>query len=589
MIAGIALLSLRLFQMQILQQKIYEEKSSENSVKSVEIPPERGLIFDRNGKLIASNSPAFTLYIIPADYIAKNDSIIEAAIDEKFGYISKILKRNKSYSKFIPVKIKKDIDFPVISWLEENSEYLPGVSYGVEMHRVYPAGIMPSHVLGYTKEVSAEILEKNKQVYKAGDNIGFTGLEKQYEYFLKGEKGVKHLIVNSRGQKISNFNSGKSDISPIRGSDLILGLDVDVQQTLEQSFIGKRGAAVAVDPSSGEILALVSAPEFDLNIFSFVTESNDFSKLINDKAKPLFNRATMGLKPSGSTIKPLEALAALDMNKITENTIYNCTGGFLYGRFFKDHGGAHGRINVVHAIEKSCNSYFYSLIYKIGIDNWAGYLRKFGFGSKTGIDIPDENDGLVPDSKYYEKKIGKNWPRSLMASLGIGQGELLVTPVQLAQYTALIANYGKTVQPHLLKAYVDNRTGKTIYPNYKSFKVDIDRKYFDIVRHGMYLVVNGEGTARSIKSNEYVIAGKTGTAQNPHGEDHALFIGFAPFDNPKIAIAVVVENAGFGSTYAAPIAKKAIVTYLNKINKNVFLPDSTKKINNNIAGIPIAR
>jgi penicillin-binding protein 2 len=257
-------------------------------------------------------------------------------------------------------------------------------------------------------------------------------------------------------------------------------------------------------------------------------------------------------------------LAALDMGIITTETTIYCNGGFTYGRYFKCHGGPHGSLNVIHAIEKSCNTFFYNLIYRIGLDNWAAYAKRFGFGKKTGIDIGEEVAGLIPDSQYYENIYGPNWPRSIMASLGIGQGEVSVTPIQLAQYVSLIANDGKTYVPHLVRGYIDNKTKKIVPFEYKEITTGVKKEAFDIVKQGMFLVVNGAGTATSIRMNDIKIAGKTGTAQNPHGKDHAFFVCFAPFENPKIAIAVVVENAGFGSTYAAPIAKKMIEAYLQK-------------------------
>ncbi len=274
----------------------------------------------------------------------------------------------------------------------------------------------------------------------------------------------------------------------------------------------------------------------------------------------------MSIKPPGSTFKLFEAIAALDMGLITDQTTIYCGGGFTFGRFFKCHGGPHGPLNVIHAIEKSCNTFFYNLIYKIGIDKWHDYAKKFGFANKTGIDIGEEVAGLIPDSKYYEKIYGENWPRSIMASLGIGQGEVSVTPLQLAEYVSLIANYGKTYTPHIVKGYLDNNTKELVPFQFKQIDMGIKKEPFDIVRQGMYLVVNGAGTATWIKSKDVVISGKTGTAQNPHGKDHAVFVGFAPFDNPKIAVAVVIENVGFGSTYAAPIAKKMIEAYLLKNN-----------------------
>ncbi len=304
--------------------------------------------------------------------------------------------------------------------------------------------------------------------------------------------------------------------------------------------------------------------------------------LYNDPGKPLFNRATTSIQSPGSTYKVLSAIAALDMGIITTSNTFFCSGSITFGRLFKCHG-VHGHVNVITAIEKSCNSFFYQLILKIGIDNWAKYGRLLGFDSLTGIDIGEENAGLIPNEEYYKKRYGPEWPKSIMLSLSIGQGEVSVTPLQLAQYTALIANNGKGFQPHLVKGFVDERTNKVTYFDYTEINLGIDQKIFDIAKEGMFLVVNGKGTATHLRWGEYEISGKTGTAQNPHGEDHAWFIAFAPFDDPKIAIAVLVENVGFGGTHAAPIAKKVIEAYLNSLKEDTPIENrSITKLENKI-------
>ncbi len=566
--ASFALLAFRLFQMQIINHEEYDEKSASNSIKAIEQTPLRGIFLDRNGEVVVSNLPAYTLRITPAQYDRKLNHLLENVLDVDSGYINKILYNNRIYSKYVPVRIKRGIDFKTVSWLEENSEFLPGVDYIVEMQRGYPAGIMGSHMFGYTKEISPQQLAKEDDYYDPGDYVGNNGLEKTYEKYLRGEKGYNYVLVDSRRKEIGPFKDGTADVQSIKGNDLVLSIDADVQKAGEESFKGYRGAFVAIEPKTGEVLGLGSFPDYDLNAFSYVTSREFLNKLYTDKDKPLFNRATMSMKPPGSTFKIMEAIAALDLGVININSTFYCGGGFTFGRFFKC-DGVHGSLNVVHAIEKSCNTFFYNLIYKIGIDNWHTYALKFGFAQKTGIDIGEEAKGFIPSSAYYEKIYGPNWPRSIMASLGIGQGEVSITPIQLAKYVSIIANNGTTYVPHIVKGYLDNKTKDFIPFKFDKINVGIDQKVFDIVKQGMFLVVNGAGTAVRIKSNEIQIAGKTGTAQNPHGKDHALFIGFAPFDNPQIAVAVVVENVGFGATYAAPIAKKLIEAYL--------LKDKTKK------------
>ena len=499
--ATFALLVFRLFQMQIIQQKTYDEKSADNSIKAIEQIPLRGAFLARNREVIVSNIPAYTLRITPANYDRSLNKILETVLDVDSGYINKILYNNRIYSKYIPIRIKRGIDFKVVSWLEENSQHLPGVDYIVEMQRGYPAGIMMSHTFGYDKEISPDQLEKD-DYYKPGDYVGNNGLEKTYEKFLRGTKGYDYVLVNSRRREIGKFKDGTEDLPSKKGHDLLLTIDADVQRIAEEELRGLKGAAVAIEPSTGEILAMVSAPEYDLNKFSYVTSRDFLNKLYQDPEKPLFNRATMSVKPPGSTFKLLSALAALDMGIITTETTIYCNGGFTYGRYFKCHGGPHGSLNVVHAIEKSCNTFFYNLIYRIGLDNWAAYARRFGFSKKTGIDIGEETAGLIPDSKYYEKIYGPNWPRSIMASLGIGQGEVSVTPLQLAQYVSLIANDGKSYVPHLVKGYIDDKTKQLVPFKFKEITTGIKKEAFDIVKQGMFLVVNGAGTATGIRMND---------------------------------------------------------------------------------------
>ncbi len=588
-IAGsFALLGFRLFQMQIIENAAYKEKAAENAIKPIEITPLRGVFYDRNMKVVVSNIPAYTLRITPADYDTTLNGIIETVINEPAGYISKILKENRVYSKYIPIRIKRDIDFKAVSWLEENSEHLPGVDYIVEMQRGYPAGIRGSHMFGYVREITPRLLEKDKDYYKPGDMIGYSGIEKAYEKILRGVKGYNYVLVDSRRREIGKFKDGTEDVPAIKGKDLVLGIDSDVQRVAEQALEGRRGAAVAMDPKTGEILAFASAPDFDLNQFAYVTSRDYLRKLYSDPDKPFFDRVTSAALPPGSTFKIMEAVAALDQGDITTSFTIDCRGGqTFFGRYFKD-DAAHGTVNVIHAIEHSCNVFFYNLIYKIGMKEWDIYARRFGFGRKTGLDIDDEVPGFIPSPEYYEKIYGPDWPKSIMASLGIGQGEVSITPIQLVQYCSLIANDGVTYTPHLVRGYLTNKDKKFVPFTYKKIDIGIRKSIFDIVKQGMFLVVNGSGTAVGIKDKDVQIAGKTGTAQNPHGKNHAWFIGFAPFDNPKIAVAVLVENVGFGATYAAPIAKKMIEAYLEKDKLKDIEKTLPKELPKNLIGEAVA-
>lgn len=571
----IGFFSLQVFQlvrMQLLNRDKYEEKSNENSIKTVVISPARGILYDRNVNILVGNKASFILQITPDSYDKKNTRKIETVLGVDSGYIDLILRKNRKYSRYAPRNILRNVNYDVISWIDENKDELPGVDYTVQTQRDYSFGVMSSHAFGYTKEIDQKALKKSKDIYSMGDYVGANGIEKSYEKYLRGSKGKEFYIVNSRQKVVGKYEGGKEDIPPVKGNDLILTLDKNAQTAAEEAFAEYTGAVVAIEPSTGEILAFVSAPEYDLSKFASVTSSDYWDTLSNDPNKPLFNRATMMRNPPGSTFKMLIAIAALEENVVSPSFTVNCKGGLRFGnRFFKcTHH--HGLVNMVSAIEKSCNTYFYQLILKVGIDNLYKYSKMFGFGEKTNIDIGHEFKGLIPSRQYYNRVYGKGkWTNGNLLSLGIGQGEILTTPLQLAKYAVLLANFGKTKTPHLVRGYIESQTNRYVPFDFDSIQVNVKQSSFDIVREGMYKVVQGEGTARWIRLKNIEIAGKTGTAQNPHGEDHALFIAFAPYENPKIAVAVVVENIGYGSTYAAPVAKKIIKAYLDPENRKLDL------------------
>ena len=563
---------IQLFKMQILSKSVYQEKSNDNSIKEVIIKAPRGFLFDRDLNYLVGNKPSYSVSITPSEYDESNNDLIEKVLGTEHGLISKIFQKYTRFTEYVPRRIQRSTDFKFIAWLEENKEKLPGVDYSVEMQRDYSFGINGSHIFGYTKEISSEELLKNKETYSLGDYVGNNGIEKTYEHLLRGKKGREYYVIDSRQMIIGRYEDGKYDVQPMRGNDLVLTINSAAQKTAEKAFEGKRGALVAIEPESGDILAFVSAPPYDLSKFASVTSGEVWNELKQDTTKPLFNRATMSRNPPGSTYKMVIALAALDNGLISTSDYVNCTGSFFFGdRSFKcTH--VHGRVNIIDAIEKSCNVFFYQLILKIGLDRFAEYGRKLGFGEKTNLDIEEESPGIVPDKEYFDRAYGKGqWTEGYLISLAIGQGDLITTPVQLAQYCAILANKGKTKQPHFLKGWIEFQTNKYYQATYEDIDVDISQDAFDIVREGMYRVVQGDGTATFIRQKDFDIAGKTGTAQNPHGEDHAIFIAFAPYKNPKIAVAAIVENVGFGSTHAAPIVRDVIKSYLHDINsKKVF-------------------
>lgn len=567
--------AIQLIKMQLLESNKYEEKSKDNSIKTIQINAPRGIIFDRHLDIMVGNKPSFTLQITPSLYDTSNSKIIELILNVKPGYIKKMLEQYKSFSKYKPRNLMRGVDFNVISWVEENHSKLSGLNYIVDTQRDYSFGINASHVFGYTKEIGREALKKSDSTYSIGDNIGFSGIEKQYEEYLRGYKGNQFLVVNSSQKIVYKYKDGENDIPPIKGNDLVLTLDYKTQKITEELLQNYKGVAIALDPTNGEILAYVSSPQFDLAHFADVTSNELWDSLRTDPNKPLFNRGTLSMYSPGSTFKMLVAIAAMEEGIIDKSFSVNCNGGLQYGdRFFKcTH--FHGKVNLKEAIEESCNTYFYRLVLKLGIDKLSKYSNMFHLGMKTNIDISPESDGLIASRKYYDKVYGKGkWTDGYLLSIGIGQGEIITTPIQLAQYTSLLANNGVTKIPHFAKGYIDSKTNEFFPFKFDSIKTDVKQNTFNFIKDAMEGVVEAEkGTARSIKLPNISIAGKTGTAQNPHGKDHAIFIAFAPVENPKISVAVIIENIGFGSTFAAPIAQKMIKAYLEKedvINKDLL-------------------
>lgn len=554
----------QLFKMQILSRSVYEEKSNDNSIKDVVLKAPRGILYDRDLNYLVGNKPSYSVSIVPSYYNVQNNNLIEKVLGIEQGEIDRIFKKNSRFSIYIPRRIKRSADFKFVAWLEEQKEKLSGVDYNVEMQRDYSFGINGSHLFGYTNEISPDMLNENSEIYSLGDYVGSSGIEKTYEHLLRGIKGTEYFVIDSKQMIIRRNEDGRYDVQPQKGNDLVLTINSNAQKTAEKLFEGKKGALVAIEPETGDILAFVSAPSYELSKFGSVTSGEIWNELKQDPEQPLFNRATMSRNPPGSTYKMVIALAALQSGLITTSDYVTCRGSYYFGdRSFKcTH--VHGSVNVISAIERSCNVFFYQLILKVGLKRFAEFGRKLGFGTKTNLDIDDESDGIVPDSNYFNSTYGKGkWTDGYLISLAIGQGDLVTTPVQLAQYCAILANNGKTKRPHFLKGWIDSGTNEYHEAEYEVVDAGLDAASLNLVREGMYKVVQGAGTAQFIRQKEFTIAGKTGTAQNPHGEDHAIFIGFAPFDNPKIAVAVIVENVGFGSTHAAPIVRDVIKSYLN--------------------------
>jgi penicillin-binding protein 2 len=559
----------RLGYMQIVQGSFYKLESDSQAIKQVVAEPFRGDIYDRNGDILVNNEPSFTLTITRNDFTKESLILLASILDVDTTDIKKELEPYSNVSKFTPIKIYRDLDFRQTALIEEYNDLLPGVDIVVDFKRLYDFNGNMAHLLGYSREISADQL-KNIHNYKPGDVIGQTGLEKEYEDVLRGNKGIKFITVNKLGKKVSSFDNGKNDIPAGNGFDLYLTIDKKLQAHAETLLKGKRGALVAINPNNGEILAIASKPDYDPRDFAGKIPPDLFLSLINDPSCPMYNRSIMSPYPPGSTWKMLVALAALQEGVINENTTFTCNGSINIGfKNFKCHG-AHGKLSVRNAIKYSCNVFFYEVAMRLGFDKMLKYAKLFGFGDKTYIDLPDESKGKFPSDKWLQKNFGKSEiPAGYLANYGIGQGEIAATPLQMAVYASALATKGIIYQPHVVRYIHNNITNKIEPVGFDKKELPIDMKYFDLVQKGMWDVVNsGAGTANSAYIPGLDVCGKTGTAQNPHGRDHAWFICYAPMKNPQIALCVFVENAGFGGAVAAPLARDFLLSY--------FYPDKYK-------------
>lgn len=558
------LLFLRLYQLQLLSHSEFGKKSEENSVRINVKEPVRGYMFDRAGRLVVDVGPAYAITVTPALFDTTNVSLLCSLLNMDSSVVQARIIRGRAYSRFSPVTITRDVDYKILSSIEEHLFLLPGVNYSVESKRFYPINVRAPHLLGYCKEISDVQLAKASTIYQPGDLVGSSGLEASYETFLRGEKGFEFISVNSKGQSLGPFEEGRRDVASKEGFDLLLSIDFGLQAFAESLMTDYRGALVALDPYTGGVLALVSKPDFNPSLFSGVTSSEVWTQLNADPDKPLFNRATMTRYPPGSTFKMLVAAAALQEGIIDEHFHVTCGGAFRLGKkVFKD-THVHGTVEVVEAIQKSCDVFFYQLILKLGLDKLNEYGKRFGFGRPTGIDIGDETSGLIPSVDYYNRVYGVGkWTQGYLVSLGIGQGEIGVSPLQMAQYVATFANGGILVQPHVVNSIRNKRTNRIDTIEHREIPVQLNAHVMELIREGMKRVVESPGgTGGLARIAGIVSAGKTGTAQNPHGKDHAWYVGFAPFDEPKIAIAVMLENAGFGGAKAAPIAGMVMEKYI---------------------------
>ena len=563
----------RLIQLQLIEHEKYGPLSRENSLRQEIVHPARGLIYDRDGNLIVDNEPIYTITVTPASYDEKNTPLLAELMELPVDEVQKRIREARDYSWYRSSRIFTEVDFETFSIIEENIWRLPGIGHQIESKRNYPVEEMQaSHIFGYLREVSEKEYEQSGY-YHLGDKIGKSGLEMVYEDYLRGDLGAQYIRINALGQSLGSFQNGEFDESPQKGSDLYTTLDTDLQLLAEDLMEGKRGAVVALDPEDGSVLCLVSSPQYDIRRLSGKIDSDYWQSINTDTLKPLFNRAISSRQPPGSTFKPLMALTALDLGVITPETeIYN-PGYFYKGRRYHDLADP-GHYKVKKAIIESSNTFFFWLMDKIaleeGLNSWHRHIRQFGLGRINNIDLPFETSGILPDSSYLDNVFGKRqWGIGDIINLGVGQGLISVSPLQMAMVAAEIGNNGYRIRPHLVSAIRDpDGTMNLLTPGREKISW-VDQNELSIVREGMRGVVT-DGSGRFYADLDSIeVAGKTGTAQNPHGQDHGWFISFAPFDNPRIAVAVLVENGGFGSISAAPIASLIIERYLTgEINRS---------------------
>ena len=558
---------IKLFFLQVIDHS-YKLSSQNNVLRYITQYPARGKILDRNSKLLVYNEAAFDLLVIPQQVKAFDTAdFCELLNIEKEDFNARLNKARK-YSRYRPSVFLEQISKEDYGYIAEKLYQFSGFYFQARTLRHYPQPIA-AHVLGDVGEVNQRNIDEDSY-YKSGDYIGKSGIERFYEKELRGNKGLKIVLVDVYNREKGSFQEGRYDTLPIAGKDLVLGLDADLQAYGEALMQNKTGSIVAIEPSSGEILSLITSPSFDPNLLVGRIRGKNYKALQHDSLKPLINRAVSGSYPPGSTFKMINALVALNIGAINEHTQFTCQGKLSSP--IKCTHNHKSPLALLEAMENSCNPYFWNTFrstlyssryknHKEAYDYWFDTMHKFGLGVPFNTDIPFELSGNIPSRAYFDKLYRGSWNALTVRSLSIGQGEILVTPLQLANLAVIISNKGFYYKPHLLKSVVGDKNLPETY--IQKIETGVATEHFEIVKKSMLDVFEGDhGTARYYKIDSIQAGGKTGTVQNPHGDDHSMFIAFAPYDNPQIALAVVVENAGYGSTWAAPIATLMIEHYL---------------------------
>lgn len=565
----------RLLELQVFETK-YKENADSNAFLRKTVYPSRGQMFDRNGNLVVYNKPAYDVMIIPRE-IGDFDTLdlcstLRISKEELRGYFEDMRnpRKNPGYSSYTQQVLITHISAEDYGRLQEKLYRFPGFFIQKRILREY-AYEVGANFLGNIREVNRRDIE-NDDYYRPGDYTGDLGIEKSYEYFLRGVKGQEILIRDAHGRIKGRYENGAKDVAPVSGKDLKLSIDIKLQEYGEKLMQGKIGAIVAIEPATGEILALVSSPTYNPKELVGRERGKNYRALVNDPYKPLYDRSIMAAYPPGSTFKPTQGLIFRQEGIIDLSTAYPCYHGYINGGLRVGCHGHESPITLKPAIRTSCNAYF-CWGFKNMIDRrskygspanafevWKNYMVDLGYGYKLGVDLPGESRGFIPNSKFYSKIYGENrWSANTIISVAIGQGEILATPLQIANLCATVANRGYYVKPHIVKEIADT----VIAEEYRVKHVSrIRSEYFEEIAEGMRMAVVG-GTCRNAQFPGYEVCGKTGTAQNPHGKDHSSFMGFAPMTDPKIAICVYVENGGWGATYGVPIGGLMMEMYLN--------------------------
>ena len=581
------LLGVRLWFLQGIWGGYYRDLSENNRTRTIRTAAPRGTMYDREGRVLVRNRPAFDVALLLEDTPNVNETIYTLAqlTGRDPEQVFKQFRSSKKNRPFEPKVVLSDVTREELAKVKVNTHLLPGVIINPVPTRAYPNGALASQIFGYIREITKDQLAKVDASYKQGDFVGQTGLEKQYEEYLHGRSGYVQVEVDARGTRKGELGI----VDNVVGQDLHLTLDLDLQRAAERALLGHRGAVVAIEPSTGEILALVSSPTFDANLFSGQVLLKDWEVLNSDIDKPLTNRALASAYPPGSTIKLLYAVAGLNEGVISPDSKVFCPGYFQFGkRKYRCHSKTgHGTVDLRSAIRMSCNVYFFQLGQSLGIERMHRYLDLFGLGTPTGIDIPAEEGGIAPSPEWKRARYDEKWYPGDSVPVSIGQGYLITTPIQMANFSATLANGGALYQPMLVKRVINPLTGEiTQFTPTLRNRLPIPPSIFKTIREYSSDVVNAErGTGKRAAIPGIMVGGKTGTAQvraglmkNPANErhrDHAWFVALAPVENPTIAMAVIVENSGAGGMFAAPVAREVMVAHFLK--RGMLKPEDLEK------------